>query len=112
MRIATCVRLMISVIVAAPVAAQDAKLVDKGAQLFVEQKCTLCHSIAGQGNKKAPLEAQLAKSSADEMRQWIVSAKEMTAKTKAERKPVMKVYTLPKEDVDALVAYLASVKKK
>ena len=38
-------------------------------------------------------------------------AKAMTEKTKASRKPEMKSYTLPKDDVDALVAYVASLKK-
>jgi hypothetical protein len=36
----------------------------------------------------------------------------MTAKTNAPRKPQMKTYTLPKDDVDALVAYLSPMKKK
>jgi len=36
----------------------------------------------------------------------------MTAKTNATRKPEMKSYTLPKDDVDALVAYLSSQKNK
>jgi hypothetical protein len=36
----------------------------------------------------------------------------MTAKVKAERKPPMKSYMLAKEDLDALVAYMASLKKK
>jgi hypothetical protein len=35
----------------------------------------------------------------------------MTATTKATRKPEMKAFTLPKEDVDALVAYLSAIKK-
>jgi hypothetical protein len=35
----------------------------------------------------------------------------MTAKTKPTRKPEMKQFNLPKEDVDALVAYLESLKK-
>ena len=35
----------------------------------------------------------------------------MTAKTKSSRKPEMRQYSLPKEDVDALVAYVASLKK-
>ena len=39
---------------AAPAAAQDAKA--KGAQLFADQKCTLCHSIGDKGNKKGPLD--------------------------------------------------------
>ena len=34
-----------------------------------------------------------------------------TAKTKATRKPDMKAYSLSKEEVDALVGYLAALKK-
>ena len=47
-----------------------------------------------------------------DIRAWITDAKGMTAKTKATRKPEMKAYNLPKEDVDALVAYLSILKKK
>jgi hypothetical protein len=36
----------------------------------------------------------------------------MTAKAKSTRKPAMKEFTLPKEDVDALVTYLSAMKKK
>jgi cytochrome c2 len=95
---------------AATAAAQDPK-VTKGQQLFADQKCTLCHSIADKGNKKGPLDGVGAKLSADEIRSWITDPKGMTAKTKATRKPEMKQYTLPKDDVDALVAYLSTVKK-
>src|SRR5262247_2420826 len=95
--------------VAAAASAQDAKA--KGEQVFAAQKCSLCHSIAGKGNAKGPLDGVGSKLTADEIRAWIVDAKGMTAKTKATRKPEMKQYTLPKDDVDALVAYLSSVKK-
>jgi hypothetical protein len=38
---------------------------------------------------------------------------EMTAKAKSTRKPPMKSYDkLPKEDIEALVAYMQSLKKK
>ena len=51
--------------------------------------------------------------SADEIRQWLVNAPEMTKKTNSKRKPVMKNYAkLPKEDIDALVAYMQSLQKK
>jgi mono/diheme cytochrome c family protein len=90
-------------------AAQDAR-VARGEKLYVEQKCSICHSIAGKGNVKGPLDNIGAKP-ADEIRQWIVDAKGMTAKTKAPRKPEMRAYNLPKEDVDALVAYLQTLKK-
>ena len=91
--------------------AQDAK-VKKGMQVFATQKCSQCHSIAGKGNAKGPLDEVGSKLTADEIRAWITDAKGMTAKTKAARKPEMKVYTLPKEDVDGLVAYLSAMKKK
>jgi mono/diheme cytochrome c family protein len=95
---------------AATAAAQDAK-VAKGEKLFADQKCTLCHSIGDKGNKKGPLDGVATKIKADEIRDWLVDAKGMTAKTKPTRKPEMKAYTLPKEDVDALVAYLTTLKK-
>ena len=93
---------------AATAVAQDK--VAKGEKVYADQKCSLCHSIGDKGNKKGPLDAVAAKYSADDLRQWIVDAKGMTAKTKAPRKPEMKNYQLPKEDVDALVAYLSSLK--
>jgi mono/diheme cytochrome c family protein len=95
---------------AATAAAQDAK-VAKGEQLFTEQKCTLCHAIGEKGNKKGPLDGVATKLKADEIREWITDAKGMTAKTKATRKPEMKAFALPKDDVDALVAYLSTLKK-
>ena len=95
---------------AAAVAAQDAK-VAKGQQIYTAQKCSLCHAIAGKGNAKGSLDGVASKLSADEIRSWIVDAKGMTAKTKATRKPEMKVYALPKDDVDALVAYMGTLKK-
>lgn len=90
--------------------AQDAKA--RGEKVYTDQKCSLCHSIGGHGNAKGPLDSVGSKLSADEIRQWITDAKGMTAKAKATRKPEMKQYTLPKEDVDALVAYLSSLKGK
>ena len=92
------------------VAADDAK-VAKGTQVYADQKCALCHSIGEKGNKKGPLDGVASKYSADDLRAWIVDAKGMTVKTKAPRVPAMKNYALPKEDVDALVAYMATLKK-
>jgi mono/diheme cytochrome c family protein len=96
--------------IAATAAAQDAK-VAAGEKLFADQKCALCHSIGDKGNKKGPLDGVGTKLKAEEIRAWIVDGPGMTAKTKAPRKPSMKAYTLPKDDVDALVAYLGSLKK-
>jgi len=92
------------------VTAQDAK-VTRGAQVYADQKCSLCHSIGDKGNKKGPLDGVGSKLPAADLRAWVVDAKGMTVKTKAPRKPEMKNYDLPKDDVDALVAYMATLRK-
>jgi mono/diheme cytochrome c family protein len=92
--------------------ATSASAQNSGAQLFTDQKCSLCHSIAGKGNAKGPLDEVGSKLSADEIRAWITDAKGMTAKTKATRKPEMKAFSLPTPDVDLLVTYLSGLKKK
>ena len=93
------------------VRAQDSKI-EKGVQVYAAQKCSLCHSIAGKGNAKGALDGVGAKLSVAEIKQWLVDPVAMAAKTKSERKPVMKAKPMPPEDVDALVAYIASLKKK
>jgi mono/diheme cytochrome c family protein len=100
----------IFVIASAAVSAQDATIA-KGQQVYADQKCGLCHSIADKGNKKGPLDGVGSKLSAADIRMWMTDAKAMTEKTKAPRKPEMKSYNLPKADLDALVAYMQSLKK-
>lgn len=83
-----------------------------GEKVYAAQKCGVCHSIAGKGNPKGPLDDVGSRLTADEIRLWVVSPAEMTKKTKAERKPPMRAYpNLSKADVDALVAYMMSLKK-
>jgi hypothetical protein len=71
----------------------------------------MCHSIGDKGNKKGPLDGVGAKLSAADIKAWMTDAKGMTAKTKATRKPDMKSYTLPADELDAIVAYMLSLKK-
>lgn len=91
-------------------AAQDP--VKKGEELFTSQKCTMCHSVAGKGNKKFPLDGVGAKLSTDDIKQWITHPTEAAAKANSTKKPPMpaKYGSLSAEDLDALVAYLASLK--
>jgi mono/diheme cytochrome c family protein len=89
--------------------AQDAK---KGQQVYTAQKCQTCHSIAGKGKTTNPLDGVGAKLSAEDIKQWIVDPKTMAAKAKSTKKPPMpaKYATLPAADLDALVAYMQSLK--
>jgi len=98
---------------AAPAFAQNQAAVDKGMKVFTEQKCSLCHSVAGKGNPKGPLEDGVAKLTAADIHEWLVNPQAMRDKTGADRKPAMKAFaSLPKDDLDALTAYLLSLKKK
>lgn len=93
--------------------AQDKAQLERGMKAYADQKCSICHAIDGKGNAKGTLDGVGAKLKADEIREWLVNPVEMATKAKADRKPVMKAYaSLSKEDLDALVAYLSSLKKK
>src|SRR5437773_4468220 len=102
---------LVAVSLASSAFAQDA--VVRGKQEFVDSKCTVCHLLGGEGNKKGPvLDGVGAKLTPDQIRQWITNAPEMAAKANIDRKPPMKAYSdFPKDKVDALVAYISSLKK-
>ena len=101
-------------VLATPVLAQDAAKIEKGLKVYGEQKCSMCHAIAGKGNVKGSLDGVGSKLSVEEIREWIVDPVAATKKHKAERKPLMpaKYTSLPKEDIEAMVAYMVSLKKK
>lgn len=90
-------------------AAQDAAA---GEKVFVAQKCTMCHQVAGKGNKMSPLDGVGKKLSAADTKEWIVDPDAAAKKHGSTKKPAMpKTYAkLPAADVDALVAYMQSLK--
>lgn len=101
-----------AVVFANSAAAQDAALIKKGQDIYTAQKCQLCHSVAGKGSKVSPLDGVGKKLSADDIKQWITHPTDMAAKAKSTKKPPMqnKYASLPAGDLDALVAYMASLK--
>lgn len=107
-------RTVLAALVVCGFLAGDARAQDleRGKKVYTAEKCQVCHSVAGVGNKKGPLDEVGSTLKPEEIRAWIVNAPEMQAKTKATRKPPMKAYaTMAKDDLDALVAYLQSLKK-
>ena len=97
----------------APVSASSQDdAVKKGQAVYAAQKCSMCHQIAGKGNKASPLDGVGAKLSAAEIREWVVNPVEMAKKAKSTKKPAManKYSKLPAADIDALVAYMQSLK--
>lgn len=86
-------------------AAVDETVLDRGKRVYGEQRCQACHAIAGQGNRRYPLDGVGGRLDAKALRTWIVAPKEMDPKV---RKPAYD--KLPDADLDALVAYLASLR--
>ena len=96
--------------------ARDASAGAEEGRALYETKCKVCHSIGSERGKMAdkggPLDGVGSKLTADEIRDWLLKPAEMAAKHKATRKPLKQPYTkLAKEDIDALVAYVQSLKK-
>jgi cytochrome c2 len=89
----------------AVIAAAQGGDVEKGKAVYEAQKCKMCHSIAGVGNKKSPLDGVGGKLSEADIHKWITEPKSMKADT------MMKAYKLSDADLNNLVAYLASLKK-
>lgn len=104
---------VMAALVAGPVDAADATLVQSGKQVFANQQCARCHMVGGKGYKHGKLDGVASKLSADEMRKWLTKPAEMeatlaeTPKVKMSSRKRMK---LTDADVTALVAYLMTLK--
>jgi|SRR5688572_22075287 mono/diheme cytochrome c family protein len=109
MRAVTCISfLTVAVALAGPAAAQDK--IAAGKKVYADNKCAVCHSIGGVGNKKFPLDAS-GKLSVDEIKGWLNDPKAQADKEGKKMTLPMKSYkTLPPADFDALVTYLQSLK--
>ncbi len=78
---------------------------DHGKEVYAMQKCALCHSIAGIGGKKLPLDGVGSRIKAEEIRKWIRTPKSMKADS------TMKAYpNLPEKDLNDLIAYLTTLR--
>ena len=72
-----------------PAVASAQDKAEKGMQVFVAQKCNVCHSIAGKGKKNGPLDDVGSRLSAADIKQWITDPITMAQKRepKSTRKP-------------------------
>ena len=93
----------------APTAAQQ---VERGKAVYAREKCATCHQIARQGNSRFPLDGVASRLTADELRRWITDTAKM--EDALPRMPAVRMsarkYHLSAADLNALVAYLASLK--
>jgi mono/diheme cytochrome c family protein len=97
----------------ANLAAQDAKQIADGKKVYGSKKCSECHSIAGKGETISKLDGVGSKLSEADIRLWLTSTAEM--EKKLEKKPKVKMSSkkvkLTDPEIDALTAYMLSLKK-
>jgi mono/diheme cytochrome c family protein len=84
----------------------------RGHAVFLAQGCARCHSVAGAGSPRAPLDGVGARRTAAELRAWSTGAEVLTDSLAPGILRAKQAYArLPAEDLDALVAFLASLKR-
>lgn len=97
---------------ASPLQKPAADPVAAGRKVYDREKCATCHQIAKHGNSRFPLDGVGSKLTADQIRRWITHTAEM--ENARPQRPVIKMsaqtYRLSKADLDALVAFLSSLK--
>jgi len=104
-RLLLCViTVVVAITFCAPIYAQD-KAAD-GKKVFEREKCGACHNA-----KLNPLDSVGSKLTADQIREWIVNPTASAQKAKSTSKLKMPVKKLSPDDLDALVAYLGTLKK-
>jgi mono/diheme cytochrome c family protein len=82
-------------------------LVETGRSLYQDQGCAMCHSIAGEGNPRSPLDGVGNRLDAAALRHWIVATGPAEEALPARVVRMKQAYrALPDAELDALVAYM------
>lgn len=84
-----------------------------GQKVYEREKCATCHQIAGRGNSRFPLDGVASKLSEADIRRWMTDTARMEAALP--KMPAVRMsatnYKLKPADLDALVAYLVTLKR-
>lgn len=101
--------------IAAPVFAQDAKMLEAGKKAFMDNKCNMCHSVAAEGitktmkssSKTGPpdLSGIGAKQNADFFVKYLKKEADLNGKKHS------KTWTGKDEDIQTIAKWLESLKK-
>jgi cytochrome c553 len=98
------ITVVVAIMFGAPLYAQDKAA--EGKKVFEREKCGVCHNA-----KLNSLEGVGSKLTAEQIREWIVNPTASAQKAKSTSKLKMPARKLSPGDIDALVAYLGTMKK-
>ena len=85
---------------------------DAGRKVYEREKCATCHQIEKRGNSRYPLDGVASRLTSEQLRRWLTDPADMEAAL--DRMPALRMstmeYRLNRQDLDALVAYLETLK--
>lgn len=88
----------------------DAAVLARGRQVYDEQGCAGCHAIAGAGSPRSPLDGVGSALTPAQIREWVIGGDSVAEDLSPRALRTKRAYqSLPGEQLDALVAYLASL---
>ena len=85
---------------------------EAGRRIYEREKCATCHQIEKRGNSRYPLDGVARRLTPEQLRRWLTDPADMEAalpRMPALRMSTMK-YRLNRQELDALVAYLETLK--
>lgn len=92
-------------------AASDNQLIERGRKVYQQQGCIRCHSIAGQGNPRNPLDGVGIRWSVEELRSWVTGGSVRNSELPEYVSGLKKEYAdLPEVELNALLAYMQSLR--
>jgi len=94
-----------------PLPTLDPRQIEAGRLIYLHQNCARCHSIAGRGNPRNPLDGVGARRSAEELRAWTIGAQALGPEALPERvfRIKHKYNELPADELNAMIIYLQSL---
>lgn len=96
-----------------PVGTLEPRTAERGRVVYEEAGCPTCHSIAGVGNPRNPLDGVSERLDEGRVRDWIVGAGALADSLPPSAVRRKRGYqALPEEDLDALVTYLLELPRR
>jgi mono/diheme cytochrome c family protein len=91
---------------------RDTSSIARGRAVYAQQRCAACHEIAGAGSPRYPLDGVANRRSASELMAWIVAPAVLQDSLPPSSFRRKQQYAgLPPADLNALVAYLSTLKE-
>jgi cytochrome c553 len=89
----------------------DPERIEAGLQVYQQQTCARCHSVAGTGNTRIPFDVVGTRRTAEELSDWITGAEALQGELPERVFRLKQSYReLSGEDHDALVIYMQSLR--